>query len=390
MEPSANSKIIANQESYLIEIPSVQAAVTKRAGMLGPVQFHRNTSPIQPYSISPWAEEPLDASLPPIIEILRGDFMCSAFGANEEPFEGRPLPVHGETANERWTLVAQDVRETGSVLKLAMDMPVQGGRCESHTALVRKNSLVYQRHDFKGIDGPINPGHHATLRFPDHPGSGRVSFSKFAYAHTFIDPAEDPAMGGYSFLKPDQPVMDLNSVPCIDGTKTDVTVYPARRGYEDILILCADVSLDFVWSAATFQKEGYVWYSIRNPHVLPFTLLWMSNGGRHYGPWSGRHVNVMGIEDMTGFFHIGLAASARGNMLSEKGFKTCHRLTPDQTLSVNYIQGVARTPEGFDCVRDIRIESEDRVVLIAESGVTVSVRCHHDFIRSGRLLDLIE
>lgn len=389
MSDKENMRTIAGQESHILEIPSVEVAVTKRAAMLAPVRFHRTTEPVEPYAIAPWAEEETDPGLPSIIKVLRGDFICSAFGANEEPVSGKQLPVHGETANEEWTKISHENRESGAVLKLGIDLSIQGGRCEGTTALVRKNSLVYQRHDFTGIDGPINPGHHATLKFPDRPGSGRLSFSKFAYAHTFVDPAELPENKGYSFLKPDTPVIDLTNVHCIDGTKTDLTRYPARRGYEDIVILCADVSLDFVWSAVTFQEEGYVWYTIRDPKILPSTLLWFSNGGRHYEPWNGRHVAIAGIEDMTGFFHLGLAASARSNFLADKGFRTCHRMEPDETLSVNYIQGAARVPDDFDRVARIEAESDERIILIAESGVRVPVRCHIGFIQSGKLLDLI-
>ncbi len=76
-------------------------------------------------------------------------------------------------------------------------------------------------------------------------------------------------------------------------------------------MLTADPKLPFAWSAVTFPKEGNVYFALRDPRVLRHTLLWISNGGRHYPPWNGRHTDVMGIEDATSYFHYGLAESAR-------------------------------------------------------------------------------
>jgi len=382
---------VAGQPSYILRTGCVEAAITQRAAMLAPVAFYRDTpAPIQPYSISPWAEEKLDPQTPPILVCLRGDFICSAFGGNDEPFNGQKLPVHGETANEVWETVSAPSSEAGAVLHMTMQLRLQGGRCDHYTALVEGHNVVYQRDDFSGIDGPINPGHHATLKFPDRRNAGRLSFSKHIHAHTFIEPFETPDRGGYSILRPDTPIADLAAVPCVDGTVADVSAYPARAGYEDIVIICADPSLDVAWSAVTFADDGYVWFSLRNPALLPSTLLWMSNGGRKYAPWNGRHINVMGIEDMTGFFHVGLAASARENLLTRKGVKTCHQIKPSETLRIPYIQGVTRIRDGFDRVVAVEIENDATIVLIAASGVQQTVPCQASFLRSGRLTGLIE
>lgn len=382
-------KTIANQPSFILQTTNVEAALSETAGMLAPVTFHRDADPVQPYSIAPWAEEELGPDQPPLIHCLRGDFICSAFGGNDEPYEDRQLPVHGETAHNKWSVRSFERADGGEALHLTMDLEAQGGRCDAHTALVEGHNVVYQRHEFADVKGAINPGHHACVKFPDREGSGRLSFSKFGYAHTFVEPTENPADGGYSILKPDQPVTDLKAVPLVDGSTTDVTVYPARRGYEDIMIICADPSLEVAWSAVTFPNEGYVWFTLRDPKVLPSTLLWITNGGRHYAPWNGRHVNVMGVEDMIGFFHTGLAPSARENLLNEKGVATCHRPAPGEMLIVPYIQGVARVPDGFDRVKDIEVLNDNSVRLVAESGKSQQVPCYADFVKTGKIMGLI-
>jgi len=87
----------------------------------------------------------------------------------------------------------------------------------------------------------------------------------------------------------------------------------------------------------------------------------------------------------TGFFHVGLAASARDNLLTQKGIKTCHWLKPNETLRIPYIQGVARVPRGFDRVASIEVESANAIRLVADSGASQVVPCRAEFARTGEL-----
>jgi hypothetical protein len=387
---SAPTIKIHGQESFLLKTRTVELALTATGAMLGPVTFFReDPAPISPYAIAPWAEESIPPCTLPVIASLRGDWFCSAFGANEEPHQGGHLPLHGETANDRWHGIARGETKAGSWLKLGVKLPVQGGRCEATTALLNDHSVVYQRHDLTGLTGPINPGHHATLAFPHVEGAGRLSFSDCIHARTFYEPIERPESGGHCCLKPNTEITDLTAALCIDGSTTDLTRYPARRGFEDIAILCANPNLAMAWSAVTFPEQRFAWFALRNPRQLASTLLWFSNGGRHYAPWNSRHINVMGIEDITSFFHIGLSASCRPNLLTKRGIRTC--LEPDAhgRLSIPYIQGVARIPAGFDRLAEIRpTQGRDAISLIADSGASVEVRCEIDFLRTGQLSNL--
>jgi hypothetical protein len=381
---------VFGQESFLLRTRSVELALALTGGMLGPVTFFPpERTPIRPYAIAPWAQEPLPAGTPPMLAALRGDWFCSAFGANAEVHAGQRLPPHGETANRQWHGIARDETPSGCWSRLAVELPQQGGRCEAITALLNDSCVVYQRHDLTGLSGPINPGHHATLSFPDVFGAGSLSFSRFVHARTYFQPTERPENRGYSLLKPDVQITDLRAVPCIDGSTTDLCRYPARRGFEDIAILCADPTVELGWSAVTFVDQGFAWFALRNTQQLTCTLLWFSNGGRHFPPWNGRHVNVMGIEDVTAFFHEGIAASCRPNMLTQHGVRTC--LEPDAAgrLSIPYIQGVAPIPTGFDRVAAIHpLADGSRITLVAESGAAVTVPCEIDFLRTGQLMAL--
>lgn len=378
---------IHGQDSFLLETRTVKAAITALGGMLGPVTFFPGDPvPIQPYAIAPWAEETLPPSTLPMLAALRGDWFCSAFGENVESFGTWQLPPHGETANRPWRIVDHGETRTGCWLRLGVDLPLQGGRCEATTVLLRDQSVIYQRHDLTGLTGPINPGHHATLAFPNVAGAGRFSFSRIARAYTYVELMERPENGGYSWLKPLVEITDLRAVPCIDGSTTDLSCFPARRGFEDIAILCTDPRVQLGWSAVTFPESGFVWFALRNPKQLASTLLWFSNGGRHFAPWNGRHVNVAAVEDVTAFFHVGIAASCRANLLTAQGIRTCLEPDPQGRLSIAYIQGVARVPADFDRVARIEPQAHGGgVVLIAESGTAIDVSCHVDSLYTNKV-----
>jgi hypothetical protein len=368
----------------------VELAITVVGGHMAPVTFFPHAArSIRPYAVAPWATESLPAGTPSVIAVLRGDFFCSAFGANEESVGHKHLPLHGETANDPWQGIARAETSDGAWMQLGMDLPVQGGSCEVTTALINGQSVIYQRHDFRGLTGPINPGHHATLRVSDRPGAAQLSFSRLSFAGTYSEPLEPPSAEANSCLAPDAEILDLRRAACVDGSTTDLTRYPARAGYEDVAILCADPELEFAWSAVCVPEQGYVWFSLRNPRQLTCTLLWFSNGGRRYAPWSGRHVNVLGVEDMTGFFHLGLAASCRPNALNTRGVRTFLEPIGNGHLSIPYLQGVVHVPAGFDRVASIHAApAGNGIVLHAESGAIADARCDLGFLGTGQLREL--
>jgi hypothetical protein len=149
-------------------------------------------------------------------------------------------------------------------------------------------------------------------------------------------------------------------------------------------MLVADATLPFAWSAVVFPREGYVWFALKNPRVLRGTVLWISNGGRHYPPWSGRHVNVLALEEVTSYFHYGLAESARPNELSRRGWPTCVKLEPKTPLVVNYVQAVAAVPRGFDRVEAIAAGPRgDGVVLVAANGRQATCQLDLSFLNGA-------
>ena len=371
---------VFGQSSYVISSDRVSAAVTRTGGHLAPVTFKLGRRSIRPFAIAPWWNEKPLSTMPALLRVLRGDFFCLPFGGNAAVHAGEAHPPHGETSNSRWRFGDCTSTNDEITLQLTLDTAIRPGHVRKRITLVRGQTAVYQEHVISGMSGPMSLGHHATLKFPDQVGAGRISTSASVHRQVFPEPMELPEQRGYSCLKPGAVFSDLSSVPTITGEAADVSRYPARRGFEDLVLLAADPQLAVAWSAVAFPAQGYVWFSLRDPQVLASTVLWISNAGRHYPPWNGRHFNVMGIEDITGFFHYGLAESAAPNDLSERGIKTHLLLKPRQPLSVRYIMGLAAIPKDFERVRAILID-DGSVTLVSDNDITVNTPIHTGFLR---------
>jgi hypothetical protein len=108
--------------------------------------------------------------------------------------------------------------------------------------------------------------------------------------------------------------------------------------------------------------------------------MWISNGGRHYPPWNGRHVNVMGLEEVTSYFHIGLAASAKSNPFTARGIPTTLLLHPARPTVVSTIMAVAAIPAGFTKVNRIEREAKG-CTLISENGKQAKAALDLDFLQ---------
>jgi hypothetical protein len=371
---------VHGQPSWTFRSSHVHASLTKLGGHLAPVAFRIDHRLVSPFAIAPWAEEKVASDTPALLRALRGDFFCAPFGGNGTEWRGERHPPHGETANANWRL-KRFIRGTDRVtLHATLKLKVRAGVADKFITLVDGHTAIYQRHVLTGR-GPMSVGHHALLKFPDTPGSGIVSTSRFVRAQVLPDLFERPENRGYQSLQPGAAFKSLERVPMLTGESTDVSRFPARRGFDDLVMLTADPKLPFAWTAVTFPHEGHVYFALRDPGTLRHTILWISNGGRHYAPWNGRHTAVMGVEDTTSYFHYGLSESARPNPLNRHGIPTTLELDPDKPTAVNYIIGVCAIPRGFDRVKSIHALNGG-IELAADSGKRASCALDLGFLKT--------
>jgi len=374
--------IVHNQPSWNIATNTAEAFLTEVGGHVGPVTFTLAGKKISPLSVAPWNDEPEDKTLPAIIRVLRGDFFCMPFGGNSTPFRGEKYPVHGETANNSWELETYSRHDGTATLHCSLDTkssPGRKGRADKFIILRNNETVLYQKHIISGMAGPMNFGHHAMVRFQEE---GLISTSRAKLRQVWLEPTERPEARGYSSLKPGAIFNDLAKVPTVFDTTTDLSRFPARQGFEDIVINVNDPRDNLGWTAVVFPKQRYVFFSLKHPRTLAATLFWISNGGRHYAPWNGRHLNVIGIEEITSFFHAGLAESAKLNPLSKRGIPTVVKLNPRKPLVVNYILGIAPIPAGFDHVKELTAH-DGQIELRSRNGKKTKTACDTTFLTSG-------
>lgn len=377
-------KTIHSQPSWMLSTTEVELAVTETGGMMAPVIFHRNTDkPIQPYYISPWQDERLKIKTP-VLTALRGDFFCLPFGGNDEKYNAEKHPAHGEVTGGKWQYVTTEHNKGINTLRIFYETKVRPGRVIKDVSLIEGQNVVYTRDVIEGFAGPTSLGHHATLAMPDKEGVFQIATSPMKFGMTNPGVFSVPAQGEYQSFDLGAKFEDLTSVPLIfrSAKNADITRLPARRGFADLLQLCNEKAL-VGWVTATRLDEGWLWFSLKDPEVLNSTVMWLENHGRHEAPWNGRN-NCLGLEDVRAFFADGLVPSVTPNVLNKEGIPTSLNLQAGQTVMINYIQGVAKLPTGFDGVSTVDFGA-GVVTFVSPRGMRVTVPVRYDFLRTGKL-----
>ena len=348
----------------------VSLGVTATGGHLSDVAFDiGGASRVMPMHTAPWSPDELGPDIDPILHVLRGDFFCAPFAAND--VDAAETRIHGATANGAWRLAASGDGWIDAVL----ESPVMGARVTKRVEVRPGETMVYQRHTLEGGHGRLPLGQHAMLH-ADQPL--RLAFSPFVWAGTPPVPVETPPEGR-SVLATGQTMTDLTRTALADGGTADISRFPFDTGHDDIWSLASEPDLAFAWTAATCADAGWTWFGLKDPRTLPETLIWTSHGGRQYAPWNGRHTHCIGLEEICSYFHLGHAASIADNPLSLRGIPTSATLQPNGAVVIPYMFGLVATPPGFSAVA--RIDEEDGGVIIADAdGHEVFAACDVSFV----------
>jgi hypothetical protein len=370
---------VFSQLSWVLQNKTTKMAVTHVGAHLAPVYFNlSDTSVVQPYYVSPWQSEDhayLDGkSEGP----LRGDFFCLPFG-RADPDDG--TPAHGRTASALWTFSGFRILGRLQELSIQMNNALHAACVDRKFFLRDGEDVIYDKTIITGLTGSYTFGHHAVLRVPAEDSALFVSTSKQKFSSTYPGNFCNPANAEYQSLAIGSEFSDLSSVPSIfkEYPNADCSRYPARRGFTDLLQIGIDPEMGQpAWSAAVNSTEGYLWFSLRDPDLLPSTILWIENGGRHQQPWNGRNCSL-GVEDVCSFFDTGSSVSSGMNAFSTRGIRTIQEFEAHLSLSIPYIQGVVRTPPGFTHVRSVHCD-EHGATFADEAGREVSSRLCANFV----------
>lgn len=305
--------------------------------------------PLAPMHRAPWVEsgEDLPSSVAPVERRLAGDFFCAPFGRTSAD-----LPIHGWTANAAWLPVRSQHAHDGALEAIyRLERDVFGADVTKTVTLRPGQPVVYQRHVFEGGQGRIPVAHHAMLHLP---GGAALSFSAKDHGATMAAGLETDPARGRSILAYPQRFSDLRSVALADGGTIDASTYPFAQSHEDLVILTEAHGAGLGWSAAVAEAQGFVFFAIKDARVLPQTILWMSNGGRDYAPWNGRHRAVLGIEE------------AVTGLLLDESERAKAGIALGGAVTVSYAFGAVALPEGWTRVAKIAVG--EKVLTLTDVG----------------------
>lgn len=344
-----------------VESDRVRLDVTLIGGM-STASFRLGDREVAPYSLAPWKPDDVSAELPPLLRVLRGEFFCLPFGPQSDG------PPHGDGANKPWSLVAC----ANGVIEMSLHAADSGARITKSYQLREGEAAIYYEYRISGLEGAWSYGTHPIIDASHlDEGRARVSVSPFRMGSVYPGRFSDPAAGERQALEPSARFDDMTAVPLLASGSTDLTRWPARRGFEDLVMMVNEPATEaqpFAWSAVVM--DGYVWISLKNPADFPATLFWMSNGGRDGEPWQGRHLGRLGVEEVCSYFCDSVDRS-REDLLAAEGIPTTRRFHADETTRLGIIHLVVAVPGGFDVVKSISPGGDSAIVITDSRGVSV-------------------
>lgn len=363
-------------DTVTIGARGISISLDLAVGHVAAMEIEAEGRKLEPLHRAPWvgsSSETLPPGLPEGTVRLSGDFLCAPFSASDV----EEAPLHGWPANSRWDMVEDTAIAGGRRAVFRLRHKVMGAVVDKVLTVRDGHPFLYQEHVFSGGSGAISVAHHPMTVMRE---GGRLAFSPKRLAATLANPLEpDPARGRFLFAYPGR-TADLEHFPLAGDGTTDITDYRMEDRREDFITLVEADHGGPGWTAVARRAERDLVLVLKNPDELPVTMLWFSNGGRDYAPWSGRHVGVLGIED--GRTAVGHAASLGDNWLKHEGVATAFALAEGRSFSFRHVIGTIPL-DHVEPPRDVET-GRDRLRVLAADGTASEVPFDGEFLRIGR------
>jgi hypothetical protein len=312
--------------------------VQRHAAMLAPLTFVlADGRQLSPMHIAPWAEDPVAATLPGILQRLRGEWPCVPFGYAVADPTAPPdwaqlngpaesgEEIHGHSSNHPWRWEESG----GGSLALSLDYPVQ-------SPVKRVTRAITPDRDAPAIDIAFSIevredcrlpiGLHPTFRLPAEAQQARIEPGPFAEGRTYPGTVEPSA----PLFAIDQSFSALSAVPRRSGGMIDASRVPLPLDTEELLQLNGIGQV-----ALANEAENYRVKLSWNSAHFPSLLLWYSNRGRKAEPWNGRHV-ALGMEPICSPFGLGPASARAGNPMAKSGTPTARDFAAGEVFTTSY------------------------------------------------------
>jgi len=313
--------------------------VQRLGAMMAPVVFLLpDGRQVTPLHVAPWADEPGAERLPGILRRLRGDWPCAPFGYSV-PTDGFSADwaavmgpaeadeeVHGHCSNHDWRWAEAD----GQAIKLTLDYPAASPIARVERTVTPDPAAPAVDLEFAiSVRRPcrLPIGLHPVFRLPKQAGAARLELGRFTQGRTYPGTVEPSAP---LFLS-NQIFHDLAAVPGRLGETIDASRLPFGVDTEELLQiegLSGSVAL-------ANHAEGYRARLTWRVEDFPSLLLWISNRGRKFEPWNGRHL-ALGVEPICSPFGLGPATALADNPIAKSGVATARAFAPGEAFVTRY------------------------------------------------------
>lgn len=345
-----------------IEAAGIAFGFRSDTGLLDGFAVIDDMREIAPLHRAPWVEsgEAMPEGEAPLMARLGGDFFCAPFAASAE---GSPL--HGWPANTAWRVTHAE----NGVLEAELERRVLGARLTKRLAVRDGHPFVYQSHRFSGGTGRVTVANHANVSVLN--GAHIRTSPKRVWETPKSQQEPEPSRGRSALVSPAQ-AFDPRAFPGTDGP-VDLTRYPWNPRHEDFVIGIEASGHAVGWTAVTRPVESDLFLSLRDPRRLPMTMLWHSNGGRDYPPWSSRHFGCLGVEEGAAEHMLGVSTEA--DLIGPGA------VTLGGEVDVRHIIGAIAWPAG-EPVASVDIH-DGMVSVTGEGGATRTIPLDSDFLGVG-------
>ncbi|MDF1606667.1 hypothetical protein PZ897_00605 [Hoeflea sp. YIM 152468] len=340
-----------------LDLGPVAVSIDVSVGHIAELKIQDGDRTLTPLHRAAWVDD-ANAEFPhataPNVKHLSGDFFCAPFGRNDL----EPAPSHGWPANSEWDHIETVSQDGRASLVFRLRKRVMGARVEKRLTLVTGHPFLYQEHSFTGGAGAVSAAHHVMVHMA---AGGSLAFSPKQNAQSPAEPLETDPARGRSILAYPASGSDLTVFPLADGGTADLTAYPIGLNHEDFVVLAekrrGSAPDALGWTVVSRRAERDHVIVLKRPEVLPLTMLWMSNGGRDYAPWSGRHKGVLGIEDARAS-PLGHAESCRENDFTRAGIATAFDLAAERKIVIRQVVGACSAEPGEGRVLKVAADTD--------------------------------
>ncbi|MBN9309279.1 hypothetical protein [Devosia sp.] len=312
-------------------------SIEAMGGMVGPTLFVLpDGRQVAPFQVAPWASEPGGDALPGILRRLRGEWPCVPFGsdADRAPFGGWPgssaaatvdaFP-HGYGSNHEWRFEAGEAGRITLAIDYPEDHPVRALR-RTVTPDPGVAALDFELEIDMRRDCTLPIGLHPSFRLPAKLGAMQIEVGSDVSGMTFPGPVDASSIFDQGAL-----LEPWHDVPLRQGGRLDLRRVPLPQATEELVQLLDLPGRAAMWNTAEGYRVRLAW----NPDHYPSALLWLSNRGRTFAPWNGRHL-ALGFEPICSAFDLGQQVSAADNPISRRGVATARRFAAGDRFITRY------------------------------------------------------